>query len=379
MHNLVLTIIFPAMIDVCDALERASIPCMEYGITAIDAYKGISPTQPVKFLMAEGGIVDLARQFDALAYPGLPYADASLPEDAAGCEVRFLCVDSLNQKNIGASPYTDFRKEPHKSHYCDPQGVYRSLRSGGFMQSRTSENALFETALYASRFPGVPEVAFKGLPVPENPSPLWQRDLLSIILQAPYSSQALNGLLASGFVRQRWPALYALLSVDHAKDCHPEGGGWSHTMAALDQRKSYDLTLSLAILFHDTGKPRSSAREGHRFDHHAEIGAALATSFLRSLNFAAPMVDDIFYLIRWHMLPAALPQIPIATVSDIVLDPRFVELLELYRCDEFSTFKGPDAYYAACSAYHAYMRNVRNPYRDEKGRKIRKPQSGMGT
>ncbi|MCE5256256.1 MAG: HD domain-containing protein [Spirochaetaceae bacterium] len=361
------------MIDVCDALERASIPCMEYGITAIDAYKGISPEKPVKFLIAEGSIVDLARQFDTLAYPGLPYADASLGSETAGSEVRFLCVDSLDQKNLGSSPYTDFRKAPHRSFYRDPQGVYPSLRSGGFMPSRSSENALFETALYASRFPGVAADTFKGLPVPKNPSALWQRDLLSIILQAPYSSQALEGLLICGFVQQQWPDLYALLSVDHAKDCHPEGGGWSHTMAALDQRKTFPLTLSLAILLHDTGKPRSTAREGHRFDRHAEIGASLAASFLRSLQFDQRMIDDVFYLIRWHMLPAALPKIPISTVSDIVLDPRFVELLELYRCDEFSTFKGPDAYYAACSAYHAYMKNVRNPYRDDKGRKIWKP------
>ena len=368
------------MIDVCDALLKANIPCMEYGLSAIDAYTGLAPTQPTQFIIAEGTIIDLAKQFEALMYPSLPYADASLSKEAAGSEVRFLCVDSLQQKNLGASPLTDFRKVPNRDYYHDPCGIYPSLRSRDFVYvpSKSSENALFETAIYASRFPNVPEAVFKGLNLPERPSALWQRDLLSIILQGPYSSQALNGLLASGFVERQWPALYALLSVDHAKECHPEGGGWSHTMAALDQRKTYDLTLSLAVLLHDTGKPRSTAREGHRFDHHAEIGASLAQSFLSSLNFSPETIEDVYFMIRWHMLPAALPKIPISTVSDIVLDRRFVDLLELYRCDEFSTFTGPESYYAACAAYRAYMKNVRNPYRDGQGRKLHRSQAGMG-
>jgi poly(A) polymerase len=368
------------MTDVCDTLLKAGVPCMEYGLSAVDAYTGFTPDQPTQFIMVEGTIVDIAKQFDALGYPSLPYADASLSREAAGNEVRFLCVDSLGQKNLGASPYTDFRKIPHRNYFQDPLGIYSSLRSGAFVPipSKDKENALFETAIYASRFSGVPESIFKGLSLPERPSALWQRDLLSIVLQSPYASQALNGLLASGFVERQWPALYALLSVDHAKECHPEGGGWSHTMAALDQRKSFDLTLSLAILFHDTGKPRSTAREGHRFDHHAEIGASLARSFLSSLNFNQETIDDVYFMIRWHMLPAALPKIPISTVSDIVLDKRFVELLELYRCDEFSTFTGPESYYAACAAYRTYMRNVRNPYRDSQGRKLRRSQAGIG-
>ena len=81
------------------------------------------------------------------------------------------------------------------------------------------------------------------------------------------------------------------------------------------------------------------------------------------------IVRDAAFLIRWHMLPAALPRIPISTVGDIVLDKRFTDLLELYRCDEFSSFKGPDGYYAACAAYKAFMKNSRNPYRDTNGRK----------
>jgi poly(A) polymerase len=69
------------------------------------------------------------------------------------------------------------------------------------------------------------------------------------------------------------------------------------------------------------------------------------------------------------MLPAALPVLPASKVEGIISDERFTTLLELYRCDEFSTFKGPDAYYAACAAYRTIVRNLKNPYRDANGRK----------
>lgn len=359
------------MIDVYETMNGSRIPYMEYGITAVDAYTGFRPQKPVKFFLAEGGIVDLARVFESLSYPALPYADAALGAESAGFEARFLCVDSIRQRHIGALFLTDFRRNPRDGHFHDPQDSYRFLRSKTFQPAPCgTENALFETAIYASRFPLANDIEPLRFPLPENPSALWQKDLLSLILQAPFSAQAFEVLKTSGFVKKFWPDLDALLLVDHAKDCHPEGGGWSHTMEALGYRKSFDLSLSLAILLHDIGKPHSEAHEGRKFDKHAEIGAKIASRFLRSLGFEEKIVRDVAFMIRWHMLAAALPRIPISKVSDIVLDERFVDVLELYRCDEFSTFKGPDDYYAACGAYKSFMKNVKNPYRDGNGRKI---------
>jgi poly(A) polymerase len=373
------------MVDIFAALAAAGIACMEYGVTAIDAYRGHSMGAPIKFILVEGSIVDLAKIFEGLQYPSLSYSDAALGARDAGAEVRFLCVDRLDEATAEFSPYTNFRRNPIDGHFHDPSGIYQKLKSGVFAcgtnisenvkyenakcESPNSENALFETAVYLSRFSPIEGENFPGFRIPEKPSALWQRDLLSLILQAPETGRALEFLKENGFVQAFWPDLDALLLVDHAKECHPEGGGWSHTMEALGYRKSRDLTLSLAILLHDIGKPHSEASEGRKFDKHAEIGAGIAARFLRSLGFSEKIVEDVHFLIRWHMLPAALPRIPASTVADIVLDRRFVELLELYRCDEFSTFKGPDAYYAACAAYRSIMKNLKNPYRDANGRK----------
>jgi poly(A) polymerase len=56
-------------------------------------------------------------------------------------------------------------------------------------------------------------------------------------------------------------------------------------------------------------------------------------------------------------------------VDHILADPVFPILLELYRCVELSTFKGPEGYYEACAAYRTWRKNSGNPYRDRDGRK----------
>jgi poly(A) polymerase len=365
------------MIEIAAILNHAGIPCWEYGITAVDAYCGHVMKSPIRFFLVEGSIVDLARNFENLEFPSLPYADASLGAEKAGFEARFLCVENICRKNLGSLALTDFRRNPLDGRFHDPRGLYPSLKDRLFdPASGGGENILFETALYLSRLQAVPDLSTSPQPLPGSApalpgsvSPIWQRDLLSLILQGDRSAAAFDFLKDSGFIKAYWTDLDALLLVDHAKDCHPEGGGWSHTMEALGYRKSRELTISLAILLHDIGKPHAESSEGRRFDRHAEIGARLAARFLRSLEFSSRTVDDVAFMIRWHMLPAALPRIPISSVRDVVLDSRFIDLLEVFRCDEFSTFKGPDVYYASCAAYKAFMRNSRNPYRDQEGRK----------
>jgi poly(A) polymerase len=54
--------------------------------------------------------------------------------------------------------------------------------------------------------------------------------------------------------------------------------------------------------------------------------------------------------------------------------PLFPTLLELYRGDESSSFKGLDGYYESSAAYQSYLRNRRNPYpyRSADGKKMGK-------
>jgi poly(A) polymerase len=84
------------------------------------------------------------------------------------------------------------------------------------------------------------------------------------------------------------------------------------------------------------------------------------------------MVQDIFYLVKNHMLPAALPRLPLVRTGEIMASPLFPTLMELYRCDESSSFKGLDGYYESSAAYRSYLRYQRNPYRSADGKKLGK-------
>jgi len=46
----------------------------------------------------------------------------------------------------------------------------------------------------------------------------------------------------------------------------------------------------------------------------------------------------------------------------------FPRLLELYRCDESSSYKGLQGYYESSAAYQNYRKNLRNPYRSADGK-----------
>ena len=55
---------------------------------------------------------------------------------------------------------------------------------------------------------------------------------------------------------------------------------------------------------------------------------------------------------------------------EIMSSLLFPTLLELYRCDESSSFKGLDGYYRSSAAYQSYLKHRRNPYRSADGKKL---------
>jgi poly(A) polymerase len=209
------------------------------------------------------------------------------------------------------------------------------------------------------------------------PGPEMQRTFLSCLLVSPRPDIGLELLKQQKILDELWPELSGLNDVDHSKEFHPEGNVWKHTLETFRHRKtttsgSFDLRLSLALLLHDLGKPISASFGNHRFDGHAELGAKAAGRFLRRLGFEDSLIRDIFYLVRNHMLPAALKRLPLSKTAEIMASPLFPTLLELYRCDESSSFKGLDGYYENSAAYQSYLKNLKNPYRSADGKKIKK-------
>ena len=335
---------------------------MVCSFTALDAYFRIPPA-PLRFEYIDGDLVALARLRDDLSYPGLPYADAITGGQP---RLRFRCSDGDLRS---AFTQLELRYDPERRAFDARRGVHATLHTAAAEpRSAQPELVLFEAAAMASRYGwSIDPAAAPRLHT--RPGPEYQRDLLELVLTGAHPERGLDLLLGSGFMDDCWPELAGLARVDHVKDYHPEGDAWRHTMETFSYRKSVDLTLSLALLLHDTGKADAVAVDGRRFDRHSELGARTARTFLSRLGYSDDVARDVAFLVRYHMLPAALPRIPPSSLVDELSSPLFPTLLELYRCDELSTFRGPDGYYEACAAYRAYLRNARNPYRGPDGRK----------
>ncbi|MCL2478591.1 MAG: HD domain-containing protein, partial [Treponema sp.] len=200
-----------------------------------------------------------------------------------------------------------------------------------------------------------------------------QRALLIGLMSSCRPDRGFELLKASGFLEKFWPEIARLDRVDHSKEFHPEGNAWKHTLQTFEYRKrnssgEFDLRLSLSLLLHDIGKPLAEGSGSRRFDGHAELGAMAAQRFLERLEFDSGITGDVFYLVRNHMLPAALARLSLTKTGEVMDSPLFPSLMELYRCDESSSFKGLDGFYQNSAAYQTYLRNMRNPYRSASGK-----------
>jgi poly(A) polymerase len=364
---------------------------------------------PLPFIRAEtdADISTLAHLFENLRFPGTDVADAALDQGEKWW--YFYCLDndpdsefSRNREKQPAYKLLSFFRDAATGRFWDPLGLYpllRELRDGP--QNKAGQKtgteagcwwkdanpssgcyrAIMEGALILARYaspnerPGESRVIRELTRMTENfaedfpPCAEAQQMLLASLMLSPRPDLGLELLKEAEFVGRFWPELAALDNVDHSKEYHPEGNVWKHTLETFRYRKKYDLILSLGLLLHDVGKPLSASSGQRRFDGHAELGARLAGKFLERMGFSAALIGAVCWLVKNHMLPAALPRLSLSKTAEVLESGLFPTLLELYRCDESSSFKGLDGYYESSAAYQAYLRNRQNPYRSADGRK----------
>ena len=363
-------------------IASTGIPVYLHGFSAIDSY--LEKTSGVSVYAAcSAGLTDLAFLFQELRYPGAAFADAAV--DSNGKTWYFRCEDSA--QTFVSFDFLNFYQDCATHHYYDPKGIYPILRDirkgdGKLWQYLPGNNipsyhALFDMAkILAKYYPQtrtreIQKIAacFSELNETASPGIEEQRLLLMELLEAQNPAAGFELLEKCGFVNTHWPQLAKLNSVDHSKEFHPEGNVWKHTMETLRYRKpggskiGFDIRLSLGLLLHDCGKPLSNSAGSMRFCGHAELGAYQARRFLLRLGFDLSLVNDVCFLVRNHMLPAALSRLPLSRTGELMDSPLFPLLMELYRCDESSSFKGLDDYYKNSAAYRAYLKKRKNPYR----------------
>ena len=125
-------------------------------------------------------------------------------------------------------------------------------------------------------------------------------DELVKLFSASKPSIGLELLQETGILDHLWPELVEGVGVEqnewHAYDV------WHHSLATLDATPSGDLTLRLAALLHDIGKPRTKA--GPHFYRHEIVGGEMAKEMLERFRFPNDVVQATEHLVRQHMYSA---------------------------------------------------------------------------
>lgn len=170
------------------------------------------------------------------------------------------------------------------------------------------------------------------------------RDELDRMLSTPRRTDALLDLDRSGLLAILLPELDELKGVPQPKEHHREGDVFDHTLRAVDSLAAeVPSFLVWAVLFHDSGKPRSLAYETAAGAdkittyHHAEISALIAERVLRRLRFPRTEIQTVSWLIRHHMNLMHIEEMRPSRREAYVLDPRFPWLLELHKADASGT------------------------------------------
>jgi len=332
----------------------------------------------ISFELIEGSIVDIAKVYDSISYPGVEGADAVVKD--GDLEAVFSCVDAVKAMQHHPLNVMNLIYDKNRNVYIDRAECYRQVRGlelglqEGFGPKELSIVNLLEAAALVSCFGFKPDAslldAFTKLRDEKLPAPFIQRLFLSVVVGGEFPAAGLILLRDFGAVELLWPELHALIGLDQAKEFHPEGDVWEHSLETLSHRKTRDLELSLALLLHDLGKPLAESSGGNRFHNHAQIGSKAAASFLRRLDFPYDKIEKICFLVENHMMPASIKSLPTFRTEKAMLNPWFPLLLEVYRCDLMSSFNGPDGYYEACKVYRAFIKNTKNPFRGSDGKKL---------
>lgn len=132
------------------------------------------------------------------------------------------------------------------------------------------------------------------------------------LLQSDDPGRGIRMLVDTGLIEQFLPEVPALqLEVDehhHHKDVYEHSLTVLAQAIALERSRhpaaDPDVTLRLAALLHDIGKPATRRLEpggGVSFHHHDMVGARLARKRLKALRFDSDTIDAVCQLIEQHL------------------------------------------------------------------------------
>ena len=178
--------------------------------------------------------------------------------------------------------------EPEESFGDDPLRMVRLCRFAAKLGARPDEAAAKAATTMAGQITTI--------------SAERVRDELCKLVTSRHAAIGLDLFCETGLAELVLPELPALRMerdpVHHHKDVY------THTLAVVEGCPPEDLTLRVAALLHDIGKPatREFAAGGKvTFHHHEVVGARMARSRMKALRFPNQLTNDVCDLIYLHL------------------------------------------------------------------------------
>jgi tRNA nucleotidyltransferase (CCA-adding enzyme) len=261
------------------------------------------------------------REFQIEAGP-----DVSLEEDLARRDFRMNMLARALPSGLLIDPYggeADIRERridilAPATFIEDPLRVLRAAQFAARFEYSTTANL---RAAMAAAAPLVTSVSAERI----------NDELTKLFVKARKPSIGLELLRETGILAYLWPELLEGVGVEqnewHAYDV------WTHLLATLDATPPGDLTIRLAALLHDVGKPRT--KDGPHFYRHEIVGAEMAEAMLERFRFSNEVVKTAEQLVRHHMYSAD-PQLSDSALRRFLrrIQPENVEhLFALRRAD----------------------------------------------
>jgi tRNA nucleotidyltransferase (CCA-adding enzyme) len=158
----------------------------------------------------------------------------------------------------------------------------------------------------------------RGIDLSDLPAERTWGEIEKLLLKARRPSIGLHWASRLGVIDRLFPELLELQGCPQEKEWHPEGDVWVHTLMAIDQAKleieglprEKALTVLLAVLCHDLGKPATTAVVDGRIRsyEHEEAGVAPTRALLDRLNVRTlqgyDVREQVVQLVAHHLTPS---------------------------------------------------------------------------
>ena len=165
------------------------------------------------------------------------------------------------------------------------------------------------------------------------------RDELNKMLAHSSRANSLEDLDKSGLLQYILPEVNKMKGVPQPDQFHHEGDVFIHTLWALKSLPvKISLTLTWAVLLHDSGKPDTislpqSKQDRIRFNKHVKYSAGIASKVARRLKFPNIERELIVWLVKNHMMLGDVPKMKLSHQRRWLMDLRFPWLLKLAKAD----------------------------------------------